>query len=64
MKFDLTYVISIYIILIILLYFYNNKLFDLNVKNRNKKIIYLSFLLVVLAIISYYTKILYTCFFD
>lgn len=64
MKFDLTYVISIYIILIILLYFYNNKLFDLNVKNRNKKIIYLSFLLIVLAIISYYTKILYTCFFD
>jgi hypothetical protein len=64
MKFDLTYVISIYIIFIILLYFYNNKLFDLNVKNRNKKIIYLSFLLIVLAIISYYTKILYTCFFD
>ena len=64
MKFDLTYVISIYIILIILLYFYNNKLFDLNVKNRNKKIIYLSFLLIILAIISYYTKILYTCFFD
>ena len=67
MKFDLKYVISIYIILIVLLYFYNNKLFDLNIKDtksRNKKIIYLAFLLIILAIISYYTKILYCCFFD
>jgi hypothetical protein len=67
MKFDLKYVISIYIILIVLLYFYNNKLFDLNIKNtksRNKKIIYIAFLLIILAIISFYTKILYSCFFD
>lgn len=64
MNFDLKYVISLYIILIILLYFYNNKLFDLNVKNRNKKIIYLSFLLIVLAIISFYTKIVINCFFE
>ena len=67
MKFDLKYVISIYIILIVLLYFYNNKLFDLNIKDtksRNKKIIYLAFLLIILAIISFYTKILYCFFFD
>lgn len=64
MNVDLKYVILLYIILIILLYLYNNKLFDLNVKNRNKKVIYLSFLLIVLAIISFYTKILVTCFFE
>lgn len=64
MKFDIKYVISIYVILIVLLYFYNNKLFNLNVKNKNKKMIYLSFLMIVLAIISFYFKILYECFFD
>lgn len=64
MKFDLKYVISIYVILVVLLYFHNNKLFNLNVPNKNKKLIYLSFLMIILAIISFYFKILYECFFD
>lgn len=64
MKFDLKYVISIYVILVVLLYFYNNRLFKLDVPNKNKKIIYISFLLIILAIISFYFKILYECFFD
>jgi len=64
MNFDLKYVISIYIILVVLLYFYNEKLFNLNVPNKNKKLIYLSFLLIVIAIIAFYVKILYECFFD
>ena len=63
MVFDLKYVISIYIILLVLLYFYNNQLFNLNVKNKKKKIVYLSFLLIIIAIISFYVKILYECFF-
>ena len=64
MVFDLKYVISIYIILLVLLYFYNDQLFNLNVKNKKKKIVYLSFLLIIIAIISFYVKILYECFFD
>lgn len=64
MKFDLKYVISIYVILVVLLYFYNNRLFKLDVPNKNKKIIYISFLLIILAIISFYFKILYECFFE
>lgn len=64
MTFDLKFVVIIYVILVTLLYMHNSKLFDLKVKNRNKKIIYLSFLLIILAIISFYVKILYECFFN
>ncbi len=63
MEFDLKFVIIIYTILVVLLYLHNNNLFNLNVEKKNKKVIYLSFLLVVLAIISFYVKILYECFF-
>ena len=64
MNFDLKFVVIIYVILVTLLYMHKNHLFKLNVKNKNKKIIYLSFLLIVLAIISFYVKILYECFFN
>ena len=64
MDFDLKVVVIIYIILITLLFMNNKNLFNLNVKNKNKKIIYLSFLLIILAIISFYAKILYECFFN
>ena len=64
MNFDLNFVVIIYVILVTLLYMHKNHLFKLNVKNKNKKIIYLSFLLIVLAIISFYVKILYECFFN
>lgn len=64
LHFDLKFVVIIYIILITLLFMHNKNLFNLNVKNKNKKIIYLSFLLIVLAIISFYVKILYECFFN
>ncbi len=63
MEFDLKFVIIIYTILVVLLYLHNNNLFNLNVEKKNKKVIYLSFLLIVLAIISFYVKILYECFF-
>ena len=59
MEFDLKFVIIIYTILIVLLYLHNNNLFNLNVEKKNKKVIYLSFLLIILAIISFYVKILY-----
>ena len=62
MNFDLKFVVMIYAVLVTLLYLHNNNLFNLNVKHKNKKIIYLSFLLIILAIISFYIKILTECF--
>ncbi len=62
MNFDLKFVVMIYAVLVTLLYLHNNNLFNLNVKHKNKKIIYLSFLLIILAIISFYIKILAECF--
>lgn len=64
MTFDIKFIIIIYIILIVLLYIYKNQLFKLNGRNRSKKIIYLSSLFIILAIISIYIKILLECYFD
>jgi hypothetical protein len=63
MNFDIKFVIVLYIILVVLLFLYKNEIFDLNVKNKNKKMIYLTFLLFILAIISFYTKVILECFF-
>ena len=63
MNFDIKFIIVLYIILVVLLFLYKNEIFDLNVKNKNKKMIYLTFLLFILAIISFYTKVILECFF-
>lgn len=64
MNFDLKFVITMYIILIVLLYLYKSDLFDLDVQNKNKKMIYLMFLLFILAVISFYAKVIFECFFS
>lgn len=63
MKFDIKFVLVLYIILVVLLFLYKNELFELNVKKKNKKMIYLTFLLFILAIISFYVKVILECFF-
>ena len=63
MNFDIKFVLVIYIILVALLFLYKNELFDIKVQNKNKKIIYLSFLLFILSIISFYIKVILECFF-
>jgi hypothetical protein len=62
MIFDLKYVIFIYIIFIILLYLYKPSILTLG-DNKNKKLIYLVFLIIILAIISYYIKVVMEYFF-
>ena len=52
MNFDLKFVVMTYILFVILLYIYKPELFQ--TKNNSKKIIYICFLLFILAIISYY----------
>ena len=62
MIFDLKFVIFIYIIFIILLYLYKPNILTLG-NNKNKKLIYLVFLIIILAIISYYIKVVMEYFF-
>ena len=62
MIFDLKFVIFIYIIFIILLYLYKPSILTLG-DNKNKKLIYLVFLIIILAIISYYIKVVMKYFF-
>ena len=61
MHIDLKFIIFLYIILISLLYIYKPQIFNLY-KNKNKKLLYIMFLMVVFAIISYYVKVLFEYF--
>jgi tryptophan-rich sensory protein len=63
MEFDLKYTIFIYIILMILVFLWKPQIFDLNNDNRKKKTLYLIFLIVIIAIISFYCKVLFESFF-
>ena len=63
MEFDLKYTIFIYIILMILIFLWKPQIFDLNTDNKKKKTLYLIFLIVIVAIISFYCKVLYESFF-
>ena len=57
MHIDLKFIIFIYIILVSLLYIYKPEVFNLH-KNKNKKLLYIMFLMVIFAIISFYIKII------
>ena len=63
MNFDLKYTIFIYIILMILIFLWKPQIFQLNTDNKKKKTLYLIFLIVIVAIISFYCKVLFESFF-
>ena len=63
MEFDLKYTIFIYIVLMILIFLWKPQIFDLNNDNKKKKTLYLIFLIVIVAIISFYCKVLFESFF-
>ena len=63
MEFDLKYTIFIYIILMILIFLWKPQIFQLNTDNKKKKTLYLIFLIVIVAIISFYCKVLFESFF-
>ena len=60
---NLKYTIFIYLILLFLIFIFRPKIFILNEENKKRKIIYLTFLILILAIISFYIKVLYEWFF-
>ena len=51
-------VIFIYLIILILIFFWKPEIFKFNDENKNRKILYLSFLVMIIAVISFYIKIL------
>jgi Kef-type K+ transport system membrane component KefB len=63
MNFNLKYVIFLYLILIVLLYLLKPNIFKFSDdENKKKKILYLIFLMIILAIISFYVKVLFEWF--
>ena len=55
---NLKYIIVIYLFLLILLYILKPHIFDLNVENKKRKFLYLVFLVIILSIISFYSKVI------
>lgn len=55
---NLKYIIFIYLFLLILLYILKPHIFDLNVENKKRKFLYLVFLVIILSIISFYSKVI------
>ena len=59
---NLKYVILFYLILMALLFSLKPHIFDLNVDKKKRKFMYLIFLVIIIAIISFYIKILFEYF--
>ena len=57
MNIHLKYIIFLYIVLFLLLYFCKPQLFVLDIDNRKRKFLYLTFLIVIMAIICFYLKV-------
>jgi len=59
MNLELKYIIFMYIFILILLYIWKPNIFDIkDEKNRKKKVLYLFSLIIIIAIISFYIKVL------
>ena len=62
MNFQLRYSIIFYFLIILFLYFYKPKLFILNNGDKSRKLLYLISLIMIIAIISFYIKIMFEWF--
>lgn len=60
---NLKYVFFIYLIFILLIYLIKPTILNLNVDDKKRKILYLMSLIIIIAIISFYIKILVEWFF-
>ena len=58
MVINLRSVIFIYLIILILLFFWKPEIFKFNTETKNRKILYLSFLITIIAVISFYIKVI------
>ena len=63
MHFNLKYTIFTYFIILFLIYIWKPHIFIVNIEDKKKKILYLIFLVIIIAIISFYLKVLMEYFF-
>jgi len=62
MNFQLIYSIILYFLIILFLYFYKPNLFLLNNEDKSRKLLYLISLIMIIAIIAFYIKIIFEWF--
>jgi len=60
---DLQYIFLLYVLLIVLIYIWKPEIFKINQENNKRKNLYLIFLIIIIAIISFYSKVLFEWFF-
>jgi len=63
MDFKLRYTIFMYLIILFFLFMWKPNLFILNVDNKKRKLLYLTFLVIIISIICFYFKVLMEWFF-
>jgi hypothetical protein len=61
---NLKYTIFLYFIIIILIFIFKPRIFALNISDKKRKTLYLFFLIIIISIISFYSKVLIEFFFQ
>ena len=61
---NLKYTIFLYFIIIILIFIFKPRIFTLDVSDKKRKTLYLFFLIIIISIISFYSKVLIEFFFQ
>jgi hypothetical protein len=59
---DIKYTIFIYFIILFLIFLWKPNIFILNTEDKKRKILYLTSLIIIIAIISFYFKVLFEWF--
>ena len=55
---NLNYTIFLYLIILLVIFCFKPGIFELNNANKKRKFLYLIFLVIIIAIISFYSKVL------
>jgi len=55
---NLNYTIFLYLIILLVIFCFKPTIFELNNDNKKRKFLYLIFLVIIIAIISFYSKVL------
>lgn len=61
---NIKYTIFIYLILLLSIFILKPNIFNLDVTDKKRKMLYIFFLIIIISIISFYTKVLFEFFFN
>lgn len=61
---NIKYTIFIYLILLLSIFILKPHIFNLDVTDKKRKMLYIFFLIIIISIISFYTKVLFEFFFN